>query len=89
MPCIRFPEGGFICTATCRRREIRVFACPTCGTRRRMLMEYYEWYDPRITCLTCGESWEGEERMERPVERGWRARVVAEARERAKGLGLR
>ena len=62
--------------ALIRRRK-----CPTCGVPRRMLGLRYEWLYFETACLTCGERWHDGERAERPFERGWRAKRVAEAKE--------
>jgi hypothetical protein len=63
--------------------------CFTCKRRRAMLLEAYEWYDPDVTCLTCGDSWtcevDGLSRRPRPARAGWRDAAVHKARQRLKG----
>ncbi len=58
----------------------RRMRCSTCGVRRAMIIATYEWYDTDMTCLGCGERWEGGWRSERPFERGWRMRNIDAAR---------
>lgn len=58
---------------------IRTLKCSTCKKRRRMVVDMYEWYDPTATCGTCGETWTGGERCERPFEPGWRKKNIAYA----------
>ena len=54
--------------------------CPTCGCRRRMLVECAAWWGTTWTCLTCGDGWAEEGRLPRPFARGWRGREVARAK---------
>lgn len=61
-----------------RRRQ-----CPTCERRTTLVFFHTPWYGVDITCLRCGENWDGEEgRRERPFEPGWRPRSIAAARKR-------
>lgn len=66
--------------------EVTMIHCPTCKKRRRFLRSHgsSSWYEPIDTCLTCGDKWEGEERLPRPFCRGWRAESVAKAKARLK-----
>ena len=57
-----------------------VHECPTCKTCRRFLLRVQPWYGADSTCLTCGDSWQDGERMERPFMRGWRKESVKHAR---------
>jgi hypothetical protein len=66
-----------ICRSEVMSWKIRRIKCPNCG-KRRMLMQTFDWYDPRFSCLNCGDEWSGGERMERPFARGWRERAVAD-----------
>lgn len=45
--------------------------CPNCKKRT---------FFASLTCLRCGDSWKGSEMRERPFERGWRERIVMEAK---------
>lgn len=65
------------------RYKTRV-VCGNCRHRRTFVVFVYEWYGPYATCLGCGEKYCNEGRMERPFERGWRARSIAEAKRRWK-----
>lgn len=60
----------------------RVTYCPTCQQRRRFTGFDQLWYGPTWTCLGCGDSWAGGERLPRPFRPRWRteARRAAAAR---------
>ncbi len=64
--------------------QLRRIDCPTCKRSRFALFLSYEWYGPNLTCLRCGEAWDEEGRCERPFERAWRKRAVADARRSAR-----
>lgn len=53
-----------------------------------MLVETFEWYDPLISCLKCGDQWSGGERLARPFARGWRERAVAQLERHITTLAL-
>ena len=59
----------------------RIQRCPTENRRRRMVVWGTAWYSPTWTCLGCGDRWTDGERDERPFERGWRRKAIAEAAE--------
>lgn len=60
--------------------------CPTCNKRRKMLVEYYEWYDAMISCLSCGDQWSDGERLPRPFYRNWREDAVKRLKRRLEML---
>ena len=67
-----------VCRA--RRNSIRrIFRCPTCKTRRRMLVQDEAWYGMTMTCCHCGDSWQDGERCLRSNKRGWRKEAAAKA----------
>lgn len=60
----------------------RVARCWNCKRRRRVAgVDLGAWYYTRWTCCACGDSWGDGQRMERPFQRGWRPRAIAQARE--------
>ncbi|MFJ9671406.1 hypothetical protein ACIRP5_11530 [Streptomyces sp. NPDC101221] len=66
----------------CRARHFtirRIWHCPTCKTRRRMLFQDEAWYGMTITCCHCGDCWQGGELCPRPTKRGWRKQAAADA----------
>jgi hypothetical protein len=66
----------------CRARRYtirRIFPCPTCRTRRRMLFQDEAWYGMTATCCHCGDSWQDGELYPRPKKRGWRKEAAAKA----------
>lgn len=66
----------------CRARQYnirRIFRCPTCKTRRRMLFQDEVWYGTTTTCCHCGDSWQDGELYPRPAKRGWRKEAAAKA----------
>lgn len=66
----------------CRARRYnirRIFRCPTCKTRRRMLAQDEAWYGMTVTCCHCGDSWQDGELCPRPRMRGWRKEAAAKA----------
>lgn len=62
--------------------ERRVFYCPICKQRRRMLCRRFVWYGTELTCLGCGDSWTDGELHPRPFKPGWRE----ESKQRARRL---
>ena len=46
-------EGVVVCSPT-RFVFRRVLHCGHCKTRRRHVVEAFVWYDPFVTCCTCG-----------------------------------
>lgn len=74
-----------ICSPKPTGWKVRHFKCPTCG-KRRMLVEHYEWYEPTIACLNCGDEWHGAELSPRPFARGWRKRAVEQVNNRLAAL---
>jgi len=60
----------------------RIFRCPVCGHRGRIVGMVQMWYDTTWTCCSCGDSWTGGELLPRPFARGWRKRAVEHARAR-------
>lgn len=61
MPCM-IGNGVIVCTATIKRygRAYQYCPRPMCKQRRRVLIRFYEWYDPDWTCLACGAFNNGE-----------------------------
>lgn len=70
---------GFVCGAVRDCIGLETVYCPTCQGERGALLEHFERYGWEITCLACGDSWMDGELRERPFERGWRAKAIAEA----------
>lgn len=58
----------------------RIAHCPTCERRRRFAGLHEIWYGITWTCLACGDSWGDGMRMQRPFQRGWRAKSRRRAR---------
>lgn len=66
----------------CRARRYsirRIFRCPTCKARRRMLFQDEAWYGMTMTCCHCGDIWQDGELYPRPSARGWRKEAAAKA----------
>lgn len=66
----------------CRARQYnirRIFRCPTCKMRRRMLWQDEVWYGVTVTCCHCGDSWQDGELYPRPAKRSWRKEAAAKA----------
>lgn len=66
----------------CRARQYpirRIMRCPTCKTRRRMLVNDEIWYGLSATCCHCGDHWQDGELYPRPRHRGWRREAAAKA----------
>jgi hypothetical protein len=66
----------------CRARYFtirRIWSCPTCKTRRRMVFHDEAWYGTTMTCCHCGDSWQDGELYPRPNHRGWRKEAAAKA----------
>ncbi|GHC38697.1 hypothetical protein GCM10010348_77610 [Streptomyces anthocyanicus] len=57
----------------------RIWRCPTCKTRRRMLFQDEAWYGMTMTCCHCGDRWQDGELCPRPAKRGWRKEAAAKA----------
>lgn len=83
MPCQTFvmdEQPVVICrpeALACRR----IMHCWTCERRRLFVQKFGGvWYPDVLTCLTCGDSWSSEGRMERPWVRAWRKEAVRRAR---------
>jgi len=57
----------------------RILQCPTCRTRRRMLVHDEAWYGTSMTCCHCGDRWQDGELYPRPRHRGWRKEAAAKA----------
>lgn len=66
-----------ICRAQTIGWKVTRRKCPNCG-KRRMLLEWFEWYPPILSCLNCGDRWSEDGRQERPFMRGWREQAIAE-----------
>ena len=85
MPCLTSEDGRLI---ICRPDETAVekisVVCPLCKAQTDVLIEHYEWYGPRCTCLTCGDVWEDGELCPRPFMPRWRQKSVADAMKRWK-----
>lgn len=77
-----------ICAPSPTHTSLLVCHCPTCNDIRQFLVEDFEWYGAKLTCLTCGDAWSDGEREERPFRRGWRKDAIAAALARAKRAGL-
>jgi ribosomal protein L37AE/L43A len=58
----------------------RVFVCPVCNERHRIVGMSQEWYDTIWTCCGCGDSWSDGWLLPHPFARGWRE----ESKRRAK-----
>jgi hypothetical protein len=72
-----------ICSPAVIDCKIKVRYCPTCEHRRKRLVEFFEWYSPTVTCLTCGDSWIDRERVGRPVgHKNWRTEYASDAKAR-------
>ena len=69
-----------ICGNTYLEIKQPVEYCPTCEQPRRMLYRLRAWLGPDWTCLSCGERFCEEGRMERPFAPAWRRRNIEEAR---------
>ncbi len=75
-----------ICTPLLESWKIRVLYCPTCKRRRRMLVEFFEWYGSTTSCLMCADEWNDGALAYRPAERGWRKKYRALLAERVRRL---
>ena len=79
MPCY-VNETMALCRPTWSKVRQPVIECFNCKVRRRCLARFQDWYGWTITCLTCGDSWQDGEMIERPFQRGWRKEAVARAK---------
>jgi hypothetical protein len=43
--------------------------CNSCGWNKRAIVEYHEWYEPDVTCCTCGHDPRDRGKV-RPYKRG-------------------
>jgi len=60
----------------------RIAVCPNCKQRRRFAgLDSGPYYGAVWTCCACGDSWSDGERLERPFQRGWRVKAIADARD--------
>lgn len=64
----------------------RVFACPVCKRRRRMLARFQEWYGLTVTCTGCGDTWTDGELHPRPFAPRWRQKAIERAKKRLREL---
>ena len=82
MPCMTVAEGVTVCRAPrgIIRRHITV--CWNCETRRRVVQIWQGmFYGSLFYCCHCGDGWGDGERMERPFQRGWRQKSIADAKQ--------
>ena len=70
--------SGAICCPAPISTRVRIIWCPFCARRRKMLVDSFEWYGPRVVCLACGQTWNDGE----PGPRGVKARAESKARAR-------
>ena len=75
-------EGAIhICFRHVTLVQLKIFFCNgQCQCRRRMLTEFEMWYGWTATCLTCGDSWQDGEMLERPFAPAWRKKRVEKAK---------
>jgi len=73
----------FICYAEVIATERRVLRCRTCKTRRRFVTYNEGWYGTRFVCCTCGDQWQGGERLRRRSRKPGRTERDAAERARA------
>ena len=71
-----------ICRAKNTSTERMTLHCPYCEKEVDFLVETFQWYPSTLTCLNCGDEWQGDERSERPFVRGWRDKRIASAKSR-------
>lgn len=76
-----------ICSPKLQKWEVRHYKCPNCG-KRKMLVEYFEWYGASVSCLNCGDEWHDGELSPRSFARGWRERAVEQLQKRLTLLAL-
>lgn len=80
-PALLGGDAGVVVCGGTRWIVRRVFTCPVCGHRGRIVMhDPGGYWSVSWTCCTCGDSWSDGELRERPFRRGWRT----EAQRRAK-----
>jgi hypothetical protein len=79
---LQMENNIYICSPRVTEWEIVRQKCPTCKKRRRILIEYYEWYSPLASCLSCGDRWSDGERLPRPFYRNWREDEVKKLKRR-------
>jgi len=53
--------------------------CPVCEHQAHLVGATQDWYDTTWTCCRCGDSWAGDELMDRPFVRGWRKHAISAA----------
>jgi hypothetical protein len=71
-------SSGAICGGGFPLRTIG--QCPTEERRRRIVGLDGGWWGVTWTCCGCGDSWQEDEYLPRPFERGWRQKAIAKAR---------
>ena len=58
MPCLTSKDGSLtICRSTVRATKQRILYCPKCKRRRRVTVQFYEWYPPDATCVALRRRW--------------------------------
>lgn len=81
MSCEVVATGVIVCGSGGNPNCICYRHCPTCKTKRRMLMHYAGmYYGHDVTCLTCADRWQDGELAPRPFRPDWQEEVLGRVR---------